>query len=976
MSRKPCSASTRQAGRVPTKSVSGSSRQEWRGEEVRLRLLAPGALNTQGDATSAAAQLVGGPLDCGTVQPGDADRERAALLSGLDSTRATVPPDSSGEAQLLLRMAATYEVESVAIPIELLRSALDLAIDGTKASPAVAGLVLACLTNDLAEAGRSKDAAALTRDTDERMRRQFRGTGFDSYRAALLKSSTNASLIPAEPPTPDSVAIEISELSKSEGFAFPSKLVAALIDIRRLEIPRTSSDGKNSLDVINGIATDRDGPTGPLRGLVLAVQAERELVGGTVQRVLSYIDEFSPSENDRRWLDLEGDALELKDLRDQLETFAATERTARHDLEPKVAELHQLESQSDTNQRELTTELVNIISVAAGANQFGEALDAFQRLMSLHPGFGDPGRLERSHPEELLDGLVTKCYDSADIELSPAGEKVPIAECARAAITAAGLVAEDAFDPNSCRGSESRMGKDQSVAFGQVFSNIEPLLHEGLFYSQADLESLLKWSIASRPTHASAAAERRLLSAVDRNDAGVETALQTWHAALSAWMRSEANAECAELTTPAPKDLERLRAIKDTDTATAEDAWKKLAERAPDGKPVPVNSELGVANLEHSLARGEAIAAYTTTNDAIVIWLIRADGLNLRIVPKADLESNINLSVGEISDETQTSTDLELRPFEHLYATLIAPIRAELDGITTLYIEPDLETARVPFVALLQTSSASPNWRISSNWTPQWLVRQFAISFIPSLPSFATDHLRPSRTPRYLLAAGDPKVESPGPQRPASACERILTSTSAAQAAPVGLAPGADEELAKAMSIAGPKGHLLSQDDFTLQKLITQYFSDFGLLVFATHGMRESASEPARLLLSSDPTDAASSSWLTPEDVGDLPLNADLVILSACDSGLAEGREGLSSLIPAFLYAGSRQVVATAWHTNAATAQAITLPLVHIYMTTGSRHLDVAVQTALVDMITSRTEPALRHPYYWASVFLLGASTN
>ena len=67
-------------------------------------------------------------------------------------------------------------------------------------------------------------------------------------------------------------------------------------------------------------------------------------MGGTVQRALSYIDEFSLSEHDPRWLDLEGDALELKDLRGQLETFAATERTARHDLELKITELQQLES--------------------------------------------------------------------------------------------------------------------------------------------------------------------------------------------------------------------------------------------------------------------------------------------------------------------------------------------------------------------------------------------------------------------------------------------------------------------------------------------------------------------------------------------------------------------------------------------------------------------------------------------------------
>lgn len=327
-----------------------------------------------------------------------------------------------------------------------------------------------------------------------------------------------------------------------------------------------SIDAKNSLDLLNSIATNRDGLTGQLRGTVLAAQAESELVGGTVQRALSYIDEFSLSEHDRRWLDLEGDALEFKGLRDQLEAFAATERTARHDLEPKITELQQLESQSDTDEGKLIRKLVDIISAAAAADQFGEFLDAFKRLMSLHPGFGDPGHLERSHPEQLLAGLVTKCYGSADIELSPAGKKVPIAECARAAITAAGLVAQDALTKIRAEAPESRMGNDQSLALDQVFSNIKPLLSDGLVYPQSDLESLLKWSVAARPTHASAAAENQWLPRIDVNNPAQEAALQNWHVALSEWMRSTANAECTALATPASKDLEHLRTIAETDS--------------------------------------------------------------------------------------------------------------------------------------------------------------------------------------------------------------------------------------------------------------------------------------------------------------------------------------------------------------------------------------------------------------------------
>ena len=103
---------------------------------------------------------------------------------------------------------------------------------------------------------------------------------------------------------------------------------------------------------------------------------------------------------------------------------------------------------------------------------------------------------------------------------------------------------------------------------------------------------------------------------------------------------------------------------------------------------------------------------------------------------------------------------------------------------------------------------------------------------------FGTSKAEPACACR--MAAGDPILGSTAAQLPENACQRILTSASPA---PIVLAPGADDELTKVLSIAGPKGRLLSNSKFTLQNLRAENFSDDGLLVFATHGMRESGSE-------------------------------------------------------------------------------------------------------------------------------------
>ena len=85
----------------------------------------------------------------------------------------------------------------------------------------------------------------------------------------------------------------------------------------------------------------------------------------------------------------------------------------------------------------------------------------------------------------------------------------------RAAVSAAGLVAQDALAELRTEAPENRMGNQRSLAFGHVMSNIAPFLIDGLDYPQAALENLLKWSVAARPTRASAAVDNQLLPVME-----------------------------------------------------------------------------------------------------------------------------------------------------------------------------------------------------------------------------------------------------------------------------------------------------------------------------------------------------------------------------------------------------------------------------------------------------------------------------
>jgi CHAT domain-containing protein len=98
-------------------------------------------------------------------------------------------------------------------------------------------------------------------------------------------------------------------------------------------------------------------------------------------------------------------------------------------------------------------------------------------------------------------------------------------------------------------------------------------------------------------------------------------------------------------------------------------------------------------------------------------------------------------------------------------------------------------------------------------------------------------------------------------------------------------------------------------------------------------------------------------------------------VLSACDSGMANGRGGLNSLMAGFVRAGARQVVATGW-TTGTDVQAITASLVQQYVAVGARNIDRVLQSAVKAMMVEEAKRQLRHPFFWAGIFLLGSSVR
>ena len=169
---------------------------------------------------------------------------------------------------------------------------------------------------------------------------------------------------------------------------------------------------------------------------------------------------------------------------------------------------------------------------------------------------------------------------------------------------------------------------------------------------------------------------------------------------------------------------------------------------------------------------------------------------------------------------------------------------------------------------------------------------------------------------------------------------------------------------------------------FTTPKVLQEDLRPYRVLHFATHALLPTdlrcETEPA--IVTSNPPGApnANGALLTSSDVTSMQLDADVVILSACNSGGPNGStsgESLSGLARSFFYAGARALMVTHWSVNdqaAALLVAGTLQRLRAGDPLGVAGALRGAQLFLLDGAGKSLPAQIAHPFYWAPFALVG----
>jgi len=338
-----------------------------------------------------------------------------------------------------------------------------------------------------------------------------------------------------------------------------------------------------------------------------------------------------------------------------------------------------------------------------------------------------------------------------------------------------------------------------------------------------------------------------------------------------------------------------------------------------------------VAEVQSQLGPGEALVEYVVDDKEIMIFIMRSGKLSAVIsgLERSDLRSKVNL----VRELLQQPTNERWRaPAASLAETLIEPLwhEALLEGVDHLYLVPHGILNYLPFAIL----PAAPV-----------LIENYTLSYLPAAAALVRKSAGPSIQSSMLALA---------PER-----ARLRHSL---------------EEARSIMELYQPQSRLLSGSEAT-ESAFKEQAGAFEMLHLSTHGYFN----PPNPLLSGLELEADESNdgLLEVHEILGLSLNAALVTLSACETGMGSGffnripaGDEFVSLTRAFLLAGSHSVLATLWQVDDRSTvelmKGFYQRLEHGGGVNGQAEALAQIQREL------KKSTSYSHPFYWAPFVLVG----
>ncbi len=413
-----------------------------------------------------------------------------------------------------------------------------------------------------------------------------------------------------------------------------------------------------------------------------------------------------------------------------------------------------------------------------------------------------------------------------------------------------------------------------------------------------------------------------------------------------------------------------------------------VRQKAPGVAELATPRPLAVREFQRRLRTGEALVATLVTPRDLYVWAITADQVVLshQLVTERELRDKVmRLRAGLVPVGGASGLPaFDAAAAYDLYRLVFEPVAKALQGMTDVLWYGHGPLGAVPPPVLVTAPPVKPKLRTAAEFAAtRFLVDRHAFAALADLSLFPwqRDRAPLQRSNERLLGVGAPLLtadEIAGRPR-AKSYELAGGLDGKALSELPKLAESVDEMKGLAAVVGESNATLWLGPDASEKRFVGDALRSYPLIALATHGFLpgevRDVPEPALMLALDATRQDRFDGILTSREIASLQLDADLVILSACNTASADGRpraEAFTGLTQAFFTAGARSLMVSHWPVMSGAAVQLSVGTLERAEKQGlslSRSLQQAMQAARK---AGAASPIESHPSFWGPFVIVG----
>lgn len=416
----------------------------------------------------------------------------------------------------------------------------------------------------------------------------------------------------------------------------------------------------------------------------------------------------------------------------------------------------------------------------------------------------------------------------------------------------------------------------------------------------------------------------------------------------------------------------------------------RLEENFPEYTSLTSPKPLAIEDTQNLLYDNEALVLFLSGDKGTLVFAVTRDRVDWRLV---DINSQVlDEAVRVLRSSLDNPQNVFPRGQAHgIYKKLMGEVGKIISDKDHVFLVPSGGLESIPLGVLVTEKPLGKDDSPDALRRTKWWGTQQALTTLPSISSlkalrlFAKDGS--GREP--FAGFGNPILDGPSEKNRNRSAQLASRGTGAYFKGQYGdvdairtMAPLPQTEielysLAKIMK-ADPQQSLWLGKRATETNLKLADLSQKRVLAFATHGLMSGEmsglAEPALVLTPPEEATELDDGLLTASEAALLDLNADWVILSACNTAAADqpGADGLSGLARAFFYAGARSMLVSHWPVRDDAAARLTTTAIRMQDSDPTLGRSEALRRSMLVLMNDTVDPTLAHPSAWAPFVIVG----